>query len=738
MAHLPQFIYDLGLLLITAGITSLLFKLVKQPVVLGYILAGIAVGPHTAFFPTVADAEGIKIWSELGVIILMFSLGLEFSFKKLVNLGMSIAISAITEITLMCLTGFALGQLLGWSTMTSIFLGAIMAMSSTTIIIRALEEAGMRTQKYVSLVFGILIVEDLVAVLLMVLLSTLAVSREFAGADLLLQIAKLGFYLVAWFVIGIFLIPSLLKRFRNFLNDESLLILALALCLLMVMLAVYVGFSAALGAFIMGSILSETTQAEKIEYIIKPVKNLFAAVFFVSVGMMFDPNVLIDYTIPTLLIVVATIVGKFMYVIAGTLLAGQPLKVAVQSGMSLAQIGELSFIIAALGISLKVTDSFLYPMAVAGSIVTVLTTPFMVRQSEKQYLAIEQRMPRRWMQRLKRYGSRSLSPVVPNDWKQLIRAYTLNTIIHTVLVIVIILLSSNYLQPFISSHFNDSYNIISFSITLIAMIAPLWSLAIRKIEKDIYTRIWLNRGLWRILLIIFDILRIVIMMVLLSNAFKTFFTANTTLIAAIIAIITVIFVFSSYIQTLYNHLEKQFLSNLYERERRRTIVAPWDAHIVEFHILPESSLAGKSLSSLAIREIYGVSIAMIRRGSIKIIPPSKDDRLFPGDKISVIGEDEQLLSFKEFLESCASAEKNESDENEITLQSFTISENSFLVGQTLRDSMIRDKASALVVGIEREGQRILSPESTTAFHADDIVWIVGNKQNLQDYINNNL
>jgi CPA2 family monovalent cation:H+ antiporter-2 len=377
MTHLPHLITDLGLILAVAGITTLLFKKIKQPVVLGYIIAGLLVGPHVSLIPTVVDDEAIKTWSEIGVIFLLFSLGLEFSFKKLVKVGGSASITAVVEIVLMIAVGYGAGIFMGWSPMDSIFLGAILSMSSTTIIIRAFDELGVRTRKFAGLVFGILIVEDLVAILLLVLLSTLAVSQQFAGGELLMQLLKLAFFLILWFLAGIFFIPTFLKRTQKLMNDETMLIVSLALCLLMVVLAVAVGFSAALGAFIMGSILAETTQAERIEHLIKSVKDLFGAIFFVSVGMMIDPKVLIEYAGPVLIVTLLTITGKFLATAIGALLSGQSLKHSVQAGMSLAQIGEFSFIIASLGLSLKVTSAFLYPIAVAASAVTTFTTPFL-------------------------------------------------------------------------------------------------------------------------------------------------------------------------------------------------------------------------------------------------------------------------------------------------------------------------------------------------------------------------
>ena len=738
MIHLPHLISDLGLILVVAGITTLIFKKIRQPLVLGYILAGLIVGPHVSLFPTVADEEGVKIWSEIGVIILLFTLGLEFSFKKLAKVGGSVTIAAVVEIVLMIGIGFVTGQLLGWALMDSIFLGAILSMSSTTIIIRAFEEVGARTQKFATLVFGVLIVEDLVAILLMVLLSTLAVSREFAGSELFMQILKLIFFLIVWFMAGIFFIPTFLKQTRRLMNNETLLIVSLALCLLMVMFAVKVGFSAALGAFIMGSILAETVQAEKIEHVIKGVKHLFAAVFFVSVGMMLDPQVLVDYAVPVLVITFITIFGKFVTSGLGVLLGGQPLKHSIQAGLSLAQIGEFSFIIAGLGVTLNVTSGFLYPISVAASIVTTLTTPFLIKHSEKIYLAMEKRIPARWVNWLNRYSMRAEDLQPSSSSKKLLQAYGINTIVHTVFIIAIILLSSNFIYPFISE-LTDSYDkIITVALTLLMMVPFIWALAVRKIKKETYARVWLSKGFSRVQLVFIDILRVAIAIFLVGFLFQIFFSPIVAAIAGTVIIGFAVIFFSRNLQNLYEHVEQRFMSNLNQREQEKAIrseMAPWDMHLTDFEVMPETSCIGKPLEELSFREKYGINIAMIERGSHVIAPPSRQERLYPGDKISVIGTDVQLAQFKVLFENTEPVLEEDVAAKEIGLQTFTVTKHSLLNQQSLRDSGIREKAHALVVGIEKNnGQRIPNPESHITFDEGDIVWVVGNKIKLKAFL----
>ena len=740
MIHLPVLITDLGLILAAAGITTLLFKKIKQPLVLGYILAGLLVGPHIKFLPTVTDEASIHIWAEIGVIFLLFSLGLEFSFKKLVKVGGSASITAIVEVVFMLLIGFVAGLAMGWSTMDSIFLGGILSVSSTTIIIRAFEELGVKHKKFAGLVFGVLIVEDLVAILLLVLLSTLAVSQQFAGADMLISILKLCFFLVLWFIGGIFLVPTFLKATKKLMNDETMLIVSIALCLLMVLLAVKVGFSPALGAFIMGSILAETTQAERIEHLTKSVKDLFAAIFFVSVGMMINPSILIDYSVPILVITIATVLGKFLSSGMGALLSGQPLKTSVQTGLSLAQIGEFSFIIATLGLTIKVTSDFHNPIAVSVSAITTFTTPYLIKASEPFYLFLERTLPKRWVEAINRYSSSTAGITTLSDWKILLKSYTFNTIIHSVIIIAIVFLGSRYLQPFMTKNIINGNNgiIISLILTLIFMTPFLWALAIRKIEKKAYSHLWLNKKYTRGPLVALEVLRISLALFFVGFLIYQFYSTWIAVVIAIVLMIVGMFIFSRKLQGFYNKMESRFLLNLNAREAQNAQpeILPWDTHLAELVVAPESSLVGKTLIELSIREKYGVNIALIERGKIMIPTPGRDERLYPNDKVLVIGTDNQLAAIKELFEGAKEEIPEESSfpKKDMTLQKIVINSSSPVYLQSIRSSGIREKTQGLVVGIERRGERILNPDSNLIFENEDVVWIVGNSKKVPDLL----
>ena len=385
-------IQDLCIIMLTAGITSLLFKLFKQPVVLGYIVAGMLVGPHVLGGMWVTNEENVETWGEIGVLFLLFSLGLEFSFKKLLKVGSTAVIGAGVIVVGMMIAGMVTAHLLDLGGLNALFLGGMLCMSSTTIVFKAIEEAGLRSHRFAGVCFGILIVEDLFAVVLMVLLSSIAVKNEFEGKELLWQIGKLVMYIAIWFILGILLIPTFLKKFKKFLNDETLTIFSIGLCLGMVLLAVQSGFSSALGAFVMGSVLAETIDAERIEHLVQPVKNIFGSIFFVSVGMMINPALLLQYWLPISIITLVVIVGQILFGCFGTLLSGQPLRVALQTGFSLVQIGEFAFIIANLGQSLKVTDSSLYPIVVAVSVITTFLTPYIMKLAYPTLAFLEKHM----------------------------------------------------------------------------------------------------------------------------------------------------------------------------------------------------------------------------------------------------------------------------------------------------------------------------------------------------------
>ena len=725
--HLEPLISDLGLILMTAGIAVLIFKKLKQPLVLGYLIAGFLAGTHFDFFPSVKDVKSVEVWAEIGVIILLFSLGLEFSFKKLMKVGGTASITAVTQIITMVLIGFMVGQWMGWSQMDSIFLGVILSISSTTIILKTFDELGVKAKKFAGIVIGSLIVQDIVAILMMVLLSTVAVSQKFSGTELLMSILKLVFFLTAWFMGGIFFIPSLLKKAKHLLTDEMLLIISLALCLMMVILASDVGFSPALGAFIMGSIIAETTQAEHIEHLVKPVKDLFGAIFFVSVGMLIDPVTLYEHAIPVVILTFVTIFGQSISSTIGALISGQALKQAVQTGMSLSQIGEFSFIIATLGMSMNVTSSFLYPIVVAVSAITTFTTPFMVKMAVPFSEFLERKLPRKWVKNIARYSTNAQAIRSVSTWQIAIRAYLIQIVLNTIIITSIILLSANYVLPLVEhSKFG---NAIAALITIVAISPFLWALSLRRVAVEQVDALFKERK-YRgpILMMIF--FRMGLALFYIGFLLNIFFSPVIAFFALLLSITFYLF-FPKQLHAQYHKIENHFLKNLNNRDikkvdRRHANLTPWDGHMSTFEIAAESSLAGKTLRQLHIREDLGINIAFIKRGDLTIQIPNKLDQLFPGDEICVIGTDEQVEQFSDYLKQKEIKEPTKVDNN-LVLKQIELNNEEF-IGLSVGQSKLRERTNGLLVGIERNGQRILNPESSIVLKKDDILWIVGNNK----------
>ena len=732
--HLYPLISDLGLILMTAAVALLLFKKIRQPLVLGYLIAGFLAGPHFTLFPSVKDVHNVEVWAEIGVIILLFSLGLEFSFKKLMKVGGTSSITALVQIASMVFLGFWVGQWMGWSSMDSIFLGVILSISSTTIILRAFDELGVKGQKFAGIVFGALIVEDIVAILMMVLLSTIAVSQQFSGMELVFSVLKLLFFLILWFVGGIFFIPTLLKKAKNLLSDETLLIVSLALCLMMVILATMAGFSPALGAFIMGSIIAETTKAERIEHLIKPVKDLFGAVFFVSVGMLINPNTLVEYAWPVIIITLLTVFGKTISSTIGTLISGQPLKQSVQTGMSLAQIGEFSFIIATLGMTLGVTSNFLYPIVVAVSAISTFTTPFMIKMSIPVYNKLEKILPQKFIKAIETYSSSSQTIKATSNWVLFLRASIIQIIIHSVLIIAIILLSSRVLLPVVNgSHWA---NVAIATATLLCIAPFLYALSLRKVAIKASEELKAEnkfRGPIRIV----NFIRILFAILYIGLLLNSFFS-NVIAFAALILIVVAYILFPKKLQNFYDKIEKRFLQNLNDRENAEATnskreLSPWDAHMTTFTIDAESNVIGKPLYLLELREKVGINIAAIKRGNFTINVPNRNEQIYPNDVLYIIGTDRQIDKFRVYMKnSKVSIPENNA---ETVLKNFELKNPDF-IGKTIRESQLREKTNGLIVGIERDGQRMMNPESHVVLQKSDIIWIVGDRKKMNSIILN--
>ncbi|MBW9200565.1 sodium:proton antiporter [Bacteroidales bacterium SW299] len=744
MSHLTPLISDLALILICAGITTLIFKKLKQPLVLGYIVAGFLCSPHFQFTPSVADEVNMQIWSEIGVIFLLFALGLDFSFKKMLKSGSSTVIAACTIIFCMILIGMFVGWLFGWKQMDCMFLGGMLAMSSTTIIYKAFDDMGLRQQRFAGIVLSILVLEDILAIVLMVMLTTLAVSKNFEGGEMAYSIVKLVFFLVLWFVVGIYLIPLFLRRVRRLMSNETLLIVSLALCFGMVVLAAKVGFSPAFGAFVMGSILSETIDSERIEHLVNPVKDLFGAIFFVSVGMMVDPAMIVEYIGPIIVIVLAILVGQTVFGTGGVLLSGQPLKIAVQCGFSLTQIGEFAFIIASLGVSLNVTSHFLYPIVVAVSVITTFFTPYMIRLSGPAYRLVDAHLPRFWKELLRRYSAGTSTVNHQNNWKKLLTAILRIVLVYSVLCVAVMVLSFNLFLPLLVSALGDFWGKVAGAAVTIVLVAPFLRAMIMKKNHSIeFKALWADNHYNHAPLISVILLRIILGIGFVVYIVEYLFQTSTALVVGIALVLVVLMIFSRFLKKQSIGLERTFVQNLRSKDVHKVYLGEKrpeyagrlldrDLHLSDFAVPADSLWGGKTLKELDLGKKYGVHVASIIRGKHRLNIPGGENRIYPGDTLQVIGTDDQLSVFTTQAEKVSDYHSDDDfEKREMYLKQFVIVAGSPFCKHTIRECGVRNKYHCLVVGIElTTGDSLHKPDVNLPLNEGDILWVVGEKDNL--------
>jgi CPA2 family monovalent cation:H+ antiporter-2 len=629
--------------------------------------------------------------------------------------------------------------------MDCLFLGGMIAMSSTTIIYKAFDDLGLRKKQFTGLVLSILILEDILAIVLMVMLSTMAASHNFEGSEMLGSIAKLVFFLILWFVVGIYLIPLLLRRARKLMSEETLLITSLALCFGMVVLASHTGFSAAFGAFIMGSILAETIEAESIERLVKPVKDLFGAIFFVSVGMMVDPEMIIRYALPIFVITVAVIRGQAVFGTLGVILSGKPLKTAMQCGFSLTQIGEFAFIIASLGVSLRVTSDFLYPVVVAVSVITTFLTPYMIRIADPVSTFVDNHLPVSWQRVLRRYSSGSQTVLNHESlWKNLLLAMTRITVVYSIVSISVITLSFRFVVPLFKNSLPHFWASLLGAVFIILCISPfLRAIMVKKNHSVEFTTLWHDNRANRAPLIATIVIRVVIAALFVAFVIAGLFKASVGLMIGVAVLTVLLMVWSRRLKKQSILIERRFFQNLRSREVRAEYLGEkkpayagrllsHDLHLADMEIPGESPWAGRTLADLNFGKRYGIHIVSILRGKRRINIPGGSVRLFPFDKIQVIGTDELLNVFSSAMSSGAAIDTDVYEKSEMVLKQLLIDENSIFLGKTVRNSGIRDKFRCLVAGVEREDGVLMSPDVNAPFEQGDVVWVVGEKEDIYE------
>lgn len=745
MAEIPHLIQDLALILMVAGLVTLLFKKLHQPLVLGYIVAGFLVSPHMPYLMSVVDKADIQTWADIGVMFLLFSLGLDFSFKKILKMGMAPVIAALTIIFCMMALGTGVGTLFGWSRMNCLFLAGMLAMSSTTIIYKALDDLGLRQQRFAGLVMSVLILEDVLAIVMMVMLSTIARGANPDGSMMIESVGKIVFFLVLWFVVGIFLIPPFLRKTRRLMNDETLVVVALGLCCAMAVLSTTVGFSSAFGAFVMGSILAETIEADKITTVVEPVKNLFGAIFFVSVGMLVDPAILVSYAVPILVLVLTILVGQAIFGTMGFMLSGQPLKTAMRCGFSMAQIGEFAFIIASLGLSLRVISDFLYPVVVAVSVITTFLTPYMMKAAIPCYEIMERRLPRKWIRRLDHMGAiHHTTQTENNHWRALLKAMAWNVVIYSILSAAVVAIMLSIFLPFMRRllpgwELHWWANGITGILT-VAMISPfLRSMIMKKNHSEEFKALWTESRLNRLPLIFTVLVRVAIgagFIFYICNYLSRF---QNALIITIALVVVLLMALSRRLKHRSIRLERLFVQNLRSRDiaaqvsgKRRPLfeghLLDRDIHISEFIVPVDSLWAGKTLAQLKLGNRFGVHVSSILRGSHRINIPDGNMMLFVGDKLQAIGNDEQLNIMNAAMQAELLPEDADIEHREMKLQKLVITADSPLVGKTLKESNVRQRYNFMVVGVE-EGQKNLTMiNPNRRFEVGDIVWVVGEEK----------
>ncbi|MCI1721166.1 MAG: cation:proton antiporter [Bacteroidales bacterium] len=734
---------DLALILIVAGVVTIIFKALKQPLVLGYIIAGIFTGPYISFIPTATQVSNVEFWGKIGMIFLLFGLGLEFSFKKLKKVGGPGFITVFSEAVMMFAMGFLVGRVLGWGWVTSLFLGAMLSISSTSIIIKAFGDLGLSGKKSSQLVFGTLICEDLIAILLLVMLPAIVVGKTFNGSELINKAFFIGLFLVLWFTFGIYFIPTVYRKLRKLLSDETLIVVSLGLCLLMVVITVNANISEALGAFVMGSILSGTMQRDKIIQLTKPIKDFFGAIFFVSVGMLVDPSVLLHYWPHILLITVTVITMKPLSATIGYLFSGQTFKIALTSGMCLCQIGEFSYIIATMGRSLDVTPPYLYPVIVTVSILTTFVTPYWIKLGEPAYNFIYAHAKPQWRTVIERLGTGKQTLNRETEWRKLIRSYSLRVILYSAWLFFVFVFFTRFANPFIASYIGVTRwtSLLMFAITVGAMTPFLWGLLRRKDNEGAFDKIWEDKKFARGPLLFMRVFKYIIAIIAVSVPASIYITRSTGAIIVICAIVIIYVEVSKKIKGYYSKIENRFLTNL-QSEGGRSFAIPKDMaeemHIDKCKVEPNSFAAGRSIGEIHREKDTGALVIQIIRGAVTIDLPAKEQVLYPEDSVILLGSDEQIKSFSTLSDNEPSIVQNEDnpDRIEMKLFQFTLGEKSQMVGQQANITSVREKFKVLIVGVEKkEGNDFLRPTSSIMLEEGDTVWVVGSKKNVEACFN---
>lgn len=730
--------HDLALILVVAAFTTVVFRYLRQPLVLGYILAGFLTGPYFEYVPTVTETSSLEFWGQVGVIFLLFGLGLEFNIKKLFKVGGAGFITVLSEVLIMFTVGYSLGRLFGWTFTPSVFLGGMICVSSTSIVIKAFDDLDLKSKKFSQLVMGVLVVEDIVAVLLLVILSAFGSSSRIDGPGMVSKMMYLGMFMLLWFTGGIYVLPSLFRRIRNGITDEILTVLSIGLCLAMVVVAEKSGFSASLGAFMMGSILSGTVSSDRIIRLIRPLKDFFGAIFFVTVGMLVDPSAIVDNWVLVLVLSASVLVFKSLAATLGLILSGQTIRTSVQAGMCLCQIGEFSFIIATLGRSLNVIPDNVYPVIVSVSIVTTFLTPYMIRSADPLYRALYNAVPSSWKLLMDRLGTGHRIYNRRSDWNVLLRKYLTIVGIYSGWIVFVTLLFKAYVNPYLAGLLEgwEYQNVLFFVITVFSVSPFIYGLLRKRSYDSLYEKIWNDSKYSRGPLLSMSIFKYVISTLFISNIVGLYLTNKVAIVLFVSVSVIVVFYYSKRLKNYYAGLESGFLENYHFDSRKASITMPRELaeemHTDLVEVGVASPISGMTIQDIHRRYDTGAYVLRIQRGTSYIYLPRKEELVLPGDMLLLLGEDRQIMRFKDLS---GTVRGQESDPEDIELFHITLSGTSGVVGSDANMTKFMEKYGLMLVAVEKQGtENLVKPKSSVIFEPGDTLWVAGDKAHVKSLL----
>lgn len=769
MPDLNTLLSDLAYILITASIAVIACKRFNQPVVLGYIIAGFLASPHCHILPSISGTENIHIWAEIGVTFLLFALGLEFSVKQLKEVGKSAVITALTALTLFTVLGFVICYFMGWSRLDSAFLGCLLCMSSTTIVIKAFEDLKCRQEPFTDMVFGALIIEDLIGIILMVVMNAVATATDSnsTASAVLLAIRNLIFFITIWVICAVYFFPTLLRKIEPYINDEVSIILCIGLCFLMVIICDKLHFSSALGAFMTGSFLTATTDTRRLEELVRPLQYFFGAIFFISIGMLINPSALVRYALPITLCLLSLYFGKMVFNSLGFVLAGNSLKSSMQGGFSLTQIGEFALIACSVGVELKVLDGFLYPIIVAVSVISSITTPYFIRMAVPAHNFLQRHLPARLLLFLERFTDNDNSDEHDSVWFDFLSTTLTRTAIYSIICSFILLV----IMYFASSYEPQTLSPFQFKLAVgagaLVCMSPFLYMLLSINDKDalLASTLWCRSKANRLPILLIDGVKMLIALGFISYVLDYIFELNDFVLFCASVLIAVAISRSQRALKSFINMEAQFVINLNakELEARRSSPEPGhssdgigtlqdldtEVHLAVYDLAEDSRLNEVDLRELALGEKMGVNIIQVERQGQCIEFPSADTMLKSGDRLTCIGSSlsfrvldsvnksyslglvltEAPTSLKDYLESHRQFPR-EMESKLFYPVVLTIDKTSPVCNKSLRDVDMRNKWHCIAIGLERQGLAIRDLSPSLKLSEGDLLWLIGKQKML--------